>query len=398
MHAIEEHSTNALWTRDFVIIFLVNLFIFVSFQMLLPTLPVYAKHLGGQETAMGMIIGVFTVSALLVRPFVGQVLDSSGRRGPLLLGLAVFMLSVLAYNWAFSIIALLAFRFLHGFGWGIISTAAGTVATDLIPRKRLGEGMGYFGLTSTISMAIAPVIGLYILNRAGFPTLFYISTILSFIALVLAVLIRYPRVENKGQSGRGVKALIEPKAIRPSVSLLLVATTYGAVVSFIAIYAGQQGITNIGIFFTVYALALTVTRPLSGILADRRGFDVAVLPGMVLIIAAMLVLSQAQQLWMFLLAGVLYGVGFGGMMPSLQALAVKDVIPARRGAANSTFFSAFDLGIGLGAVMWGAVAQATSYAVMYQLSAIPGVLALISYLVLKDKAKKERATCSNNRV
>lgn len=398
MHAIEEHSTDALWTRDFVIIFLVNLFIFVSFQMLLPTLPVYAKHLGGQETAMGMIIGVFTVSALLVRPFVGQVLDSSGRRGPLLLGLAVFMLSVLAYNWAFSIIALLAFRFLHGFGWGIISTAAGTVATDLIPRKRLGEGMGYFGLTSTISMAIAPVIGLYILNRAGFPTLFYISTILSFIALVLAVLIRYPRVENKGQSGRGVKALIEPKAIRPSVSLLLVATTYGAVVSFIAIYAGQQGITNIGIFFTVYALALTVTRPLSGILADRRGFDVAVLPGMVLIIAAMLVLSQAQQLWMFLLAGVLYGVGFGGMMPSLQALAVKDVIPARRGAANSTFFSAFDLGIGLGAVMWGAVAQATSYAVMYQLSAIPGVLALISYLVLKDKAKKERATCSNNRV
>lgn len=396
MHANEGHSTDALWTRDFVIIFLVNLFIFVSFQMLLPTLPVYAKHLGGQETAMGMIIGAFTVSALLVRPFAGQVLDSRGRRGPLLLGLAVFMLSVLAYNWAFSIIALLAFRFLHGFGWGIISTAAGTVATDLIPRKRLGEGMGYFGLTSTISMAIAPVIGLYILNRAGFPTLFYTSTILTIIALVLAVLIRYPRVENKGQSVRGFKALIEPKAIRPSVSLLLVATTYGAVVSFIAIYAGQHGITNIGIFFTVYALALTVTRPLSGILADRRGFDVVVLPGMVLVIAAMLVLSQAQQLWMFLLAGVLYGVGFGGMMPSLQALAVKDVVPARRGAANSTFFSAFDLGIGLGAVMWGVVAQATSYAVMYQLSAIPGVLALVSYLVLKDKAKKDQVTCSNN--
>ncbi|WP_347489794.1 MFS transporter [Desulfoscipio sp. XC116] len=397
MHATRGHSTDALWTRDFVIIFFVNFFIFISFQMLLPTLPVYAKHLGGQETAMGMIVGVFTVSALLVRPFVGQILDSSGRRGPLLLGLAVFMLSVLAYNWAFSIIALLGFRFLHGFGWGIISTAAGTAATDLIPRRRLGEGMGYFGLTSTISMAIAPVIGLYILNRAGFPTLFYTSTVLSIIALALAVLIRYPRVENKSQSRRGIKSLIEPKAIRPSVSLLLAATTYGAVVSFIAIYAGQQGITNIGIFFTVYALALTVARPFSGILADRRGFDVVVLPGMVLIIAAMLVLSQAQQLWMFLLAGILYGVGFGGIMPSMQALAVKDVVPARRGTANSTFFSAFDLGIGLGAVMWGAVAQATSYAVMYQLSAIPGVLALISYLVLKDKAKKELVTSSDNR-
>lgn len=382
MSKSHNHEPSTLWNKNFLLIFLVNLVIFFAFQMLLPTLPVYAEKLGGSETVMGLIIGVFTISALLVRPFAGQMLDTSGRRGPLLIGLAIFIISVLAYNWAWSIAILLTLRLVHGFGWGIITTAAGTVATDSIPPKKLGEGMGYFGLTTAISMAIAPALGLYIINNYNFSTLFLASTTLTVLSLLLAMIVQYRKID-KGNEKKG--ALFEKKAFRPSLTMFFITTTYGSIVSFIALYGAQKGISNIGIFFTVFALVLTVTRPVSGMLADRKGFDIVVIPGAILVIAAMIILSRAEYLGTFLVAGAFYGAGFGAVQPSMQALAVKGVPPMRRGAANGTLFSAFDLGIGVGAVLWGAVSQAIGYSSMYMLASIPGVLALISYILLREK-------------
>lgn len=371
-----------LWNRNFILIILVNLVIFISFQMLMPTLPVYAANLGGSERDVGLIIGIFTISAVLIRPYAGKMLDSAGRRLPMLLGLVIFAVAVFIYNWAWSIVALLVMRLLHGVGWALVSTGAGTVATDSIPRHRLGEGMGYFGITGTLSMALAPVLGLFIINQYGFTSLFFISAGVALVALILATTIGYRPPETE-KAPRG--PLFEPKAYRPSLTIFFVTTTYGAVVSFIALYGQQVGITNIGIFFTVYAIALTVIRPLAGMLADRKGFDIVVIPGLIMILAAMLVLSQAGVLWMFLLAGVLYGLGFGSVQPSMQALAVKDVPPQRRGAANGTLFSAFDLGIGIGAVIWGTVSQAIGYANMYMLAGVPALIAIAVYVVFKEK-------------
>lgn len=389
LSANKEHV--ALWTRDFILVFLVNMIIFLSFQMLLPTLPVYAVKLGGNETSMGLIIGVFTVSAVLIRPFAGRMLDTGGRKVPMLFGLFVFILSVLAYNWAWSVAVLLALRLVHGFGWGIITTASGTVAADVIPPKRLGEGMGYYGLASTMSMAVAPAVGIYIINHYGFSPLFTASAALATMSLMLALVIKY-RSADKNIKKTG--ALFEPKAFRPSLTMFFITTTYGSVVSFIAIYAAEKGILNVGIFFTVFALVLAVTRPLSGMLADRKGFDIVVIPGIIMVVLAMLTLSRASDLWIFLLAGGLYGLGFGSVQPSMQALAVKDVPPMRRGAANGTLFSAFDLGIGTGAVLWGAVSQSFGYANMYLLAGIPGLIALASYLWLKKPQNTPREVSS----
>lgn len=162
------NKQDKLWTRDFVLICLANLTIFMGFQMLLPTLPVYINFLGGDEAMAGLVIGIFTVSAVLIRPFAGMALDVYGRKIVYMLGLLVFLISTLAYNWAPTVLALLAIRFIHGFGWGAASTAGGTIAADLIPKKRLGEGMGYYGLASTLSMAVAPTAGLYIISIASF--------------------------------------------------------------------------------------------------------------------------------------------------------------------------------------------------------------------------------------
>lgn len=371
-----------LWRRDFVLVCLSNIAVFAGFQMLTPTIPVYVESLGGKATIMGLVMGIFALAAVAVRPFVGWALNAWGRRTVFVFGLAVFVVSTLAYRWAPSLGVLLALRFVHGFGWGFSTTAAGTIATDVSPRGRLGEGMGFFGASSTIAMATGPALGLFMVNRFDFPAMFYASAVLALLATALAWAIHYAKAEpapNPG-AGRARTALIEMRAVRPAVVMLLSNTTFGAIITFIALYAMQRGIANIGLFFTAYSLALMVTRPVSGMLLDRRGADMVIVPGLVLTAAALVLVSQAQVLWVFLVAGVVYGVGFGAVQPSLQTLAVRDLPRDRVGPANGTFYNGFDLGIGIGSVLWGAAAQATGYSQMYLIAATPAALALVVYL------------------
>jgi MFS family permease len=350
--------------------------------MLLPTLPVYAKHLGGSDTAAGLVVGIFTFSAVIIRPFTGYFLDVYGRKGILLMGLLIFTASVLAYIWAPSLLILLVFRFIHGLGWGLTSTASSTVATDVIPKSRLGEGMGYYGLSGTLSMALAPALGLYIISCFNFNVLFLLSAGMLTVAIVLALTINY----HKPATTKPGFNLIEKAALRPTIVVFFITMTYGAVVAFIALYAAQQGIGNIGSFFTIYALTLALARPICGRLADRIGFGFVIIPGIILIAGAMFLLYFAGSIQWFWLVAILYGAGFGAAQPALQALAVISVPPQRRGLANGTFFTGFDMGIGLSSIMWGAVAGVTGYSVMYLLATIPAIAALVSYLLLGRKA------------
>lgn len=360
---------------------------FLGLQLLLPTLPVFVQKLGGNETHVGLVIGIFTVSAMLIRPWAGLKLDTRSRQGILFGGLAVFIFSALAYNWVSGVFFLLLMRFVHGVGWGSCTTAAGTVAADVIPRPRMGEGMGYFGLATAVSMAVAPAAGIFIINNLSFTHLFFSSASLALLALIFSLCIRYKKVEQ--QPGAPKASLYEKSALRPSLVILLVTATFGSIVSFLVLYAGQRGIDNIGPFFSVFALVMLVSRPLSGILVDKKGYDPVVIPGLLLLVAAMLTLSLSVALWTFLLAGVLYGLGFGSVQPAMQALAMLNTEPERRGSANSTFFSAFDLGIGGSAIVWGFVARFTGYAAMYALAALPGLLALVAYLILGKSAQKK---------
>ena len=374
-----------LWNRDFILILLISLFTFVGFQMLMPTLPMFAKQLGGSDATAGLVIGVFAISALLARPVSGYALDRFGRQYLLFAGLLLFTISTIAYHQATTLLILLMIRFVHGFAWGLGSTASSTVATDLIPKGRLGEGMGYFGLASTASMALAPAAGLWIVSNAGFDALFSVSTAMVAIAVALTFVIRYPAV---GLSEHTTFSLLEKTAIKPAVVIFFLTMTYGAIVSFLALYANQIGISNIGPFFSVYAIALFVTRPMAGKLSDKKGFDIMVIPGIVCVMAAMIVLALSDTMNGFLVAAALYGVGFGAAMPSLQALSVIATPPDRRGAANSTFFIGFDLGIGLSSILWGAVSQAVGYSMMFLYTLLPTLAALAFYLLNRPKVKR----------
>ncbi|MCL4516461.1 MAG: MFS transporter [Firmicutes bacterium] len=389
-----------LWTRNFVLISLANLLVFLGFQMLMPTLPLYVAKLGGQASAIGIVVGVFTISAVAMRPLVGVGLDRWGRMGFLFLGLGVFILSVLSYNLAGAIPVLLGLRLVHGFGWGAYTTSSGTIAADVIPAARRGEGMGYYGLSGNLAMAVAPVLGLFIANRYGFGSLFWTSATLAFLAIFLAAGIRLQAANNTaitvgaaipggagGQAPRGKTAFFERSALLPSLVVLLVTITYGGVVTFVTLFAAQRGIRNVGAFFTVFAVVLMATRPFAGVLADKRGFRTVLIPGLLMVGAGMLTLGLAGNLAGLFLAAALYGIGFGAVQPTLQALTVQLAPPARRGVANATFFSAFDLGISLGSIFLGLVAQWIGYGGMYAVSALFALLGLAMFSWL-EKAEK----------
>lgn len=380
-----------IWTRDFVFVCLANFFVFLGFQMTLPTLPLFVKELGGSDQLIGIIVGIFTFSALLFRPYAGHALETKGRRFVYMLGLAVFVLSIGAFAVVTSIFFLLVVRIVQGVGWGFSTTASGTIATDLIPPKRLGEGMGYFGLSGNLALALGPTLGLALVGIISFKSLFLIIAATGVISLLLASKIRYKKVEASPYKSTTVKFdIFEKTAIKPSVLLFFITVTFGGIASFLPLYATQKGIAGIELYFLVYAVFLLVSRTFAGRIYDQKGHTYVFPPGAVLIFIAMILLAWLPNTTVMLIAAGLYGLGFGSVQPALQAWAMESATENRKGMANATFFSFFDLGVGIGAITFGQLAYMYGYSVIYIASAGSVFISLIVYSFLIAHGKKTK--------
>ncbi|ABZ85591.1 quinolone resistance protein, putative [Heliomicrobium modesticaldum Ice1] len=366
-----------LWTKSFLFICLTNLFMFTSFYFLLPTLPVFVTSgLGGDESSVGYIIGILSLTAVMVRPLSGYLLDVVGRKKVLFLALIAFCLATAAYYIVAGLTALFLLRALHGMAWGFTTTGASTVAADVVPAERRGEGLGYYGLSNTLAMAAGPSLGLFVLDKGGFPALFGASLILAVLGLLSLGGVSYEDKTGgqaggnggdakKKKAGLSLAALFEPAVFSLSAVMAFVAIVYGGIVSFITLLAKEIGVPNAGVYFLVYALTLLVIRPWAGRAFDRQGPKRIMLIGFVSMAAAFALLFLAKGIVLFVLSAVVMGVGFGIVQPTLMAMAINRVPPFRRGAANGTLMSAFDLGIGLGSIALGYVSKLAGFSGMY---------------------------------
>ena len=375
----------SLWTKDFVVIAAVNFLVFSSWQALPFVLPVYLQDLGADDVVLGWVTAITTISALLIRPFCGIILDRFGRKGIFLAGIVFMGLASAAFAFIPVIGIILAMRFVHGLAWGITSTASSTVASDIIPPKRFGEGMGLFALSASLAFAIAPGAALESFNVGGIVPVVSISVGALAVAFVFACLLRYRPVEKKATVR--LENMINRASILPAVIMFFLTACYGSLVTFLAIHAAARGVENVGLFFTAYALAVALSRPFLGRFVDRRGYTVVLLPGIFLVALALAVLSQADSLPLFILAALLYGFGFAGCQSTLQTMAVADAAPEHRGAANATFLVGFDCGIGVGSVASGALAASVGYAGMYLCFATLPLVAAAVFLVFARKRK-----------
>jgi len=378
-----------IWTKDFILICLANFFIFLGFQMTLPTIPLFVESLGGNDQLIGFVVGIFTFSALLIRPYVGHALETKGRAFVYLTGLTIFVLTVGSFGFAASIFFLFALRVLQGLGWGFSTTASGTIATDLIPASRRGEGMGYYGLSGNLALAFGPSLGLILSGVLSFMQLFLISAGLGLMALLLSSRIKFKKIEDKpNKTKAAVKLdLYEKSALQPSFLLFFMTVTFGGIASFLPLYTAQKHVSGIQWYFLFYAAALMVTRTFAGKLYDKRGHKAVFIPGTLLILVAMLLLAWLPNNPVLFTAGVLYGLGFGSVQPALQAWSIESSAPNRRGMATATFFSFFDLGIGVGAMVFGQIGHQLGYRSIYITAACSVGFSILYYLYLLSKNK-----------
>ncbi|WP_164217118.1 MFS transporter [Virgibacillus sp. YIM 98842] len=379
-----------IWTRDFVFICLANFFVFFGFQMTLPTIPLFVKELGATDQFVGVIVGIFTFSALLLRPYAGHALESKGRQFVYMFGLAVFVLSVGSFAFITSIALLIIMRIIQGVGWGFSTTAGGTIATDLIPPKRRGEGMGYFGLSGNLALAFGPSLGLTLVGVISFTQLFLICAACGLVAFLLSSRIRYKKAVPPEHRTAAVKFdIFEKTAIQPSVLLFFITFTFGGIATFLPLHAIEKGVAGIESYFLVYALFLMLSRTFAGRIYDRKGHTYVFPPGTILIFAAMLLLAWLPSTTVLLIAAALYGMGFGTVQPALQAWAVDKAPGNRKGMANATFFSFFDLGIGIGAIVFGQLAYLFNYGIIYVVSAVSVIISLLVYMYLLLHASRK---------
>ncbi|MDN3019880.1 MFS transporter [Paenibacillus sp. BSR1-1] len=388
-HQMKERPKERIWTRDFVLIVLANFFVFIGFQMTLPTIPLFVEELGGNDQLIGIVVGIFTFSSLLLRPYAGKTLETRGRGFVFLMGLAIFVISVGSFGFMTSITLLFMVRVVQGVGWGFSTTASGTIATDLIPAARRGEGMGYYGLSGNLALAFGPSLGLAMTSIITFKQLFLICAGLGLVALLLSSKIRYKKVERTQAPAK--LNLYEKSALKPSMLLFFLTVTFGGIATFLPLYTAEKQIEGLQWYFLLYAAALMVTRTFSGQLYDRKGHQAVYIPGTLLIMLAMVLLAWLPNSLVLYLAAILYGLGFGTVQPALQAWSIEKAPLNRRGMANATFFSFFDLGIGFGAIVFGQIGHLLGYSSIYKAAALSVFISMLLYFFFIYKERRSLA-------
>ena len=374
-----------LWTKSFILMTVGMFFLFTAFYMLLPTLPLFIKQMGGSEAQVGLAAGAFMLTAVIFRPFVGGLLDRFGRRPFIVWGLLLFTLAMYMYDWIGGIVVLMGLRILHGTSWAVSTTAIITAITDMIPSARRGEGMGMFSMAMTVAMAIGPMFGIWVTENLSYHALFLFAALLSAAALLLTIGAKIP---FRPQPGARRIELFEKSVLPIMSSVFFLYIAYGGITTFVPLLANSIKV-NSGAFFLAYAATLALIRPIAGKLSDRHGETFVIVPALVITISALIVLGSSTGLFGVLVSAVLYGIGFGSVQPALQAATIRLAHPDRKGVANASLLTATDLGIGLGAIMLGWVSQYMSYQVLFTVSAVSVALSLLMFTFFVKRLLKD---------
>lgn len=352
----------------------------VTYYSIISTLPIYlVGELDAGKSDVGIVLASYTIASILIRPFGGFSLDKFGRRTIYLLALLLYALFFCGYLIATTIVMLIVLRFIQGLTWGVTTIAGSTIAVDIIPDNKRGEGIGYFALSTTLGMSFGPVIGLFICHHFGYTAMFISGIATSLISLISASFVKIPP-RPRLKVNFSWKNLFEKKAIIPSINLLIIMTTYGGLLSFIALYGREIGIQNTSLFFLVFSLGIASSRISAGKSFDRNGPVKILTICLSLMIVGFPLLVIFDNAIGFYISAMVIGFGIGVVFPVFQTMVNNLANASRRGAANSTLFTALDLGMGSGMVMMGYVAQYYSISATFVLSAAISLIGLIFFM------------------
>lgn len=385
-----------LWTGDFTLTLAIAFCAFVSCQALNNGTPLYITRIGGTTGFAGALILDFSIAAAAARLFAGRIVDRAGRKRIMVAGALLLIAgSVLAIPLP-GFYPQIVLRALQGIGFACVTTASATAAADVLPTERLGEGIGYYALGQSLGMAFGPAFGIFLCSLAFAESLFAGVAGVGAVLLILVMCCNYEkhverlpetseyrvleerrrRLAEEAADGnigaieeevedadryRGLAALFEKRAFVGALPMIVICLGFAIPVSYTALYAQSLGLSNAGMFFFVGAIAMTASRFLGGRLLDIVPPRILFLMTNLCGIAMFLVMAFVHTEWMLYIGGFFFGLSMGFAFPLLNSMAVKNTPPERWGAANAMFLLANDMGVGLGASLWGFVADSVGF-------------------------------------
>ena len=350
-----------LWNANYLKAWISNFMLFFSFMLLTPLFPLYlSETFHADKQMIGVVLSGYTLTALLIRPFSGFFVDSFPRRTVLLLSYALFFLFFAGYPLAGSLALFAVVRTLHGAPFGAATVANSTVAIDVLPASRRAEGIGYYGLSNNIATAIGPTVALLIYGAcADYDVLFWLAFLFSAAGLAVDATLKLPDRPRAKRPPLSLDRFLLLKAWSQGLCIVCYAFSYGVLATYIAIYGKEElGVTGgTGLFFMLLSAGLILSR-LTGSRTLRQGriLHNAAL-GTAVSLAGYLLFAAAHNLWGYYGAALVIGLGNGHMFPAFQTMFLNLASNERRGTANSTLLVSWDIGVGLGVLFGGMLAE-----------------------------------------
>lgn len=391
-----ESTKHKLWTKDFLVVSLINFTITLIFYLLMVTIAGYAvEQFDASTSTAGLVSSIFIIGTLFGRLGTGRVIGDLGSKKTLFIGLLLFMLSTMSYFIALNLPLLMMNRLMQGIALGVASTATGTIIAQILPPERRGEGIGYYSLSAILATAIGPFIGILLTQLfEDYRMIFAVDSVLAVVCFMMYFMVTVPDAPKNTKRmaeklGFKLSSFIELRALPIAFVALVIGFAYSGVMSFMTFYAKELHLVTAGsYFFIVYALVILATRPFTGKLLDARGANIIIYPCLILFAMGMYAFSTATSTVVFLIAAAFIGIGYGNFNSVAQAIAIKVTPHERLGLATSTYFILYDLGLGVGPYFLGLFALTMGYSAIFLSMVAVIFVSIVLYYFLYGKYEK----------
>ncbi|WP_196595689.1 MFS transporter [Pectinatus frisingensis] len=379
----------SLFNRNFMLDTGINFVVYLIYYLLMVIIAVVAKdQLKASLSEAGLASGIYILGTLMARLQLGKEIELYGRKRTLYFGIFFYLITTLMYFYIPNLTMMYIIRFLNGMAYGVISTATNTIIANCIPEERRGEGINYYGLSTSLAAAIGPFLGMLLMIVANF-TVIIVTCVVLIVLCVIGCFaldvkeINLTAIQRKQMKKYTFDNYVESRVLIISVIGFLMGFAYSSVLSFLAAYTREINLADAGtFFFVVYAVVITVTRPITGVIFDRKGENYVLYPCYVCLAVGLFLLSITHTSPILLLAGVFVGLGYGTFMSNGQAVCIKLTPSHRVSVALSTYFVALDFGLGVGPYILGSLHSTLTFQNLYVVAACTAVICLILYYLL----------------
>ncbi|MDJ0576483.1 MAG: MFS transporter [Xenococcaceae cyanobacterium MO_234.B1] len=382
--------------RNLMILFITGLLFWISITTLLPTLPAYIQDVGATPQQVGFVMGCFAIGLLCSRTFLGKLADSHSRKLVILIGSIVAGTAPIGYIFVQSVPGLAGMRAFHGISIAAFTIGYSALAIDFSPREHRGKIIGYMNLAVPMGMTIGPALGGFLQGSLGYQVLFSVSASCGILALLLGSRLR-DKMNPEVISGLATKVKEPTRSFReltndsalttPAIVLFLIGLVFGTLVAFLPLYVRELALSlNIGLFYTVIAIASFTVRLFVGEAADRYGRGILISISLVCYIISMLFLAKADNAIMLLLAAVAEGSGAGILIPTILALISDRSYDNERGRVYALCLGGFDVGIALAGPILGLLEASLGYQGLFTLATILSAIALLIFMTRSSRS------------